>query len=113
MMKVRSKILEFDQQEFDEAIENGRYNLEETGQTMDEFMDLSFQSLLFLGHNVIGNNDLFNVAIFNIRLCYVYYKEKENYSKLAEIVSLVKVIETLSRQVVDKSIIDEICINLN
>ena len=112
-MKVRSKILEFDQQEFDEAIENGRYNLEETGQTMDEFMDLSFQSLLFLGHNVIGNNDLFNVAIFNIRLCYVYYKEKENYSKLAEIVSLVKVIETLSRQVVDKSIIDEICINLN
>jgi hypothetical protein len=113
MMKVRSKILEFDQQEFDEALENGRYNLEETGQTMDEFMDLSFQSLLFLGHNLTGDNDLFDVAIFNIRLCYVYYKEKENYSKLAEIVSLVKVIETPARQVVDKSIIDEICINLN
>lgn len=112
-MKVRSKILEFDQQEFDEALENGRYNLEETGQTMDEFMDLSFQSLLFLGHNVTEDNDLFDVAIFNIRLCYVYYKEKENYSKLADIFSLVKVIETPARQVVDKSIIDEICINLN
>jgi hypothetical protein len=112
-MNVKTKILEFDQQEFDQALENGRYNLEETGQTMDEFMDLSFQSLLFLGHNVTGDIDLFNVAIFNIRLCYVYYKEKENYSKLAEIVSLVKVIETPARPVVDKSIIDEICINLN
>jgi hypothetical protein len=112
-MNVKTNILEFDHQEFDEALENGRDNLEETGQTIDEFMDLSFQSLLFLGHNVTGDHELFDVAIFNIRLCYVYYKEKENYSKLAEIVSLVKVIETPARQVVDKSIIDEICINLN
>ena len=112
-MKVKTKILEFDHQEFDEALENGRDNLEETGQTMDEFMDLSFQSLLFLGNNLAGDNDLFDVAIFNIRLCYVYYKEKENYSKLAEIVSLVNAIESPSRAIVDKGIIDEICINLN
>ena len=112
-MNVKTTILEFDKQEFDKALEIGRDNLEETGQTIDEFMDCTFQSLLFLGKSISGDKDLFSVAIFNIRLCYVYYTEKKNYSKIAEIVSLVNAIESPARAMVDNSIIDEICINLN
>ena len=105
-------ILEFDQQEFEEALEIGMGRIKE-GETMDEYMSLSLNSLLFLGKHLKEKPELFDVAIFNIRLCYTFYKEKEDYRKLAQIVSLVKDIENESTSVVDKSIIDLIDVNLN
>lgn len=106
-------ILEFDQQEFEEALEIGRSNLEGSGETMEDYMELSFKSLIFLGRNVKEKPELFDVAVFNIRLCYTYYKEKEDYLKLAQITALVKEIEKESKKIVDSSIIDGISVNLN
>ena len=106
-------ILEFDQQEFEEALEIGRSNLEESGETMEEYMDMSFKSLIFLGRNVKEKPELFDVAVFNIRLCYTYYKEREDYLKLAQITSLVKDLEKESKKIVDEFIINEISVNLN
>lgn len=106
-------ILEFDQKEFEESLQIGRNNLEESGETMDDYMDLSFKSLLFLGMNVKEKPELFDVAIFNIRLCFTYYKNKEDYLKLAQITTLVKEIEKESKSIVDEFITNEISVNLN
>jgi hypothetical protein len=106
-------ILDFDRAEFQEALEIGKSNLEGTEQTIEEYMALSLQSLLFLGRNVKDKPELLDVAIFNIRLCYTYYTEVEDYRKLAKIVTLVKELEAVSERIVDDAIIDEICINPN
>lgn len=106
-------ILEFDQKEFEESLQIGRNNLEESGETMNDYMDLSFKSLLFLGMNVKEKPELFDVAIFNIRLCFTYYKNKEDYLKLAQITTLVKEIEKESKCIVDEFITNEISVNLN
>lgn len=106
-------ILEFNEQEFESALEIGRSNLEGSGETMEEYMELSFKSLIFLGRNVKEKPELFDVAVFNIRLCFTYYKEKEDYLKLAQITALVKEIEKESKKIVDSSIIDGISVNLN
>ena len=106
-------ILEFDQQEFEEALEIGRSNMEGSGETMEDYMDLSFKSLIFLGRNVKEKPELFDVAVFNIRLCFTYYKEKEDYSKLAQIANLVKDIQEDSKKIVDISITENISVNLN
>lgn len=106
-------ILEFDQQEFEENLEIGRDNLAGSGESMDEYMELSFKSLIFLGNNVKDKPELFDVAVFNIRLCYTFYKEREDYAKLAQIVSLVKDLEKEKIKIVDEFIIDSITVNLN
>jgi len=106
-------ILEFDRSEFEAALEIGKSNIEETDQTIEEYMALSLQSLLFLGRNVKDKPDLLDVAIFNIRLCYTYYTEIEDYRKIAKIVTLVNELETESERIVDDSVIDKITINLN
>jgi hypothetical protein len=106
-------ILEFDRAEFEEALEIGKSNLEDTEQTIEECMAISLQSLLFLGRNVKDKPELLEVAIFNIRLCYTYYMQTEDYSKVAQIVDFIVGIEAKADKVVDSTIIDEICINLN
>jgi hypothetical protein len=107
------RILDFDREKFEEAIEIGMGNIEGTEQTIEEFMDLSLQSLLFLGRNVKDKPELLDVAIFNIRLCYTYYTEIEDYRNIAKIVTLVNELEAMSERIVDYDIIDEITINLN
>lgn len=107
------RILDFDRAEFEEALEIGKSNLEGTDQTIEEYMALSLQSLLFLGRNVKDKPELLDVAIFNIRLCYTYYTEVEDYRKIAKIVTLVDELEAVSERIVDDAIIDEICINPN
>jgi hypothetical protein len=107
------RILHFDRAEFQEALEIGKSNLEGTEQTIEEYMALSLQSLLFLGRNVKDKPELLDVAIFNIRLCYTYYTEVEDYRKIAKIVTLVDELEAVSERIVDDAIIDEICINPN
>jgi len=107
------RILEFDRAEFEEALEIGISNIKGTDQTIEECMDLSLESLLFLGRNVKDKPELLNVAIFNIRLCYTYYTEIEDYRKIAKIVTLVNELEAASERIVDDSIIDDITINLN
>ena len=106
-------ILHFDREEFKEALEIGRKNLEGTEQTLEEYMAISLQSLLFLGRNIKDKPELLDVAIFNIRLCYTYYTEVEDYRKIAKIVTLVNELEAKSERIVDDAIIDEICINPN
>jgi hypothetical protein len=106
-------ILDFDRAEFIAALEIGKSNLEDTEQTIEEYMALSLQSLLFLGRNVKDKPELLDVAIFNIRLCYTYYTEVEDYRKVAKIVTLVNELEAKSERIVDDAIIDEICINPN
>lgn len=106
-------ILDFDPKEFEEAIEIGKINLEEEGDTMENQMAISLQSLLFLGRNIKDNPDLLEVAIFNIRLCYTYYKQVEDYRRLAKIVEFVNDIEPKADKVVDSAIIDEMRVNLN
>lgn len=107
------RILDFDRAEFEAALEIGKSNIEGTEQTIEEYMALSLQSLLFLGRNVKDKPELLDVAIFNIRLCYTYYTEVEDYLKIAKIVTLVNEIEAMSKRIVDDTIIDEITINLN
>lgn len=106
-------ILEFDQQEFEEALDIGRSKLEGSGETMEEYMELSFKSLMFLGRNVKEKPELFDVAIFNIRLCFTYYKEKEDYLKLVQIANLVKDIQEESKKIVDETVTNNISVNLN
>jgi hypothetical protein len=106
-------ILDFNPIEFEEALELGKSNIESTGESMEDHMTLSLNSLLFLGRNIKDNPELLEVAIFNIRLCYTYYKKVEDYLKLAEIVNFVNDIEPKADKLVDSNIINDICINLN
>jgi hypothetical protein len=106
-------ILEFDRAEFEEALEIGKSSLEDTERTIEECMAISLQSLLFLGRNVKDKPELLDVAIFSIRLCYTYYTAVEDYRKIAKIVTLVNELEAKADKIVDSTIIDEICINLN
>lgn len=106
-------ILEFNEQEFEEALESGKATLEESGESLEEHMDLCFKSFLFLGSNIKESKEFFDIAVFNIRLCYTYYKGKEDYLKVAQIVSFVKSLSNNHKNIVDDSIINQICVNLN
>jgi hypothetical protein len=75
-------------------------------------LDSSYESLLFLGKNLL-ENDLLNSAIFNIRLLFTLYKREENYERLAELKKLVDLIENSNVSVVDKKIIESLKVNLN
>jgi hypothetical protein len=105
-------ILEFDPQEFEEALEV----IEEKTSDLKMDLECSLESLLFLGKNILSieKEGLLDTAIFNIRLCYTYYSKIEDYKKLADIRDLVKMLENDKvKSIVDKYIVDEICINLN
>jgi len=105
-------ILEFDPQEFEEALEV----IEEKTSDLKMDLECSLESLLFLGKNILSieKEGLLETAIFNIRLCYTYYSKIEDYKKLADICALVKMLENDKvKSIVDKYIVDEICINLN
>jgi hypothetical protein len=106
-------ILEFDHQEFEEALETAKDNIKESKEDIGDLMASSLESLLFLGNNIKDNQDLLNVAIFNIRLCYVYFMSVEDYMKLDKITKLIKDIEVSTVSIVDNKIIDDIIINLN
>ena len=106
-------ITQFKEQEFEEILDNAQ----ESGVDVDMHMRSSFQSLLFLGGAVAVPTDqeLLDVAIFNIRLCYVYFKRKEDYAKMSELIKLTHVLDNSQKTsaVVDSSVIDMININLN
>lgn len=103
-------ILNFDQRQHEEALDNARQNMDD----LDVEMVKSYNSLLLLGNNLNANDpDLLEIAIFNIRLCYVYFSMKEDYEKLAELKRLAEMIEEGKPSLVDKTIIDSITINLN
>jgi hypothetical protein len=106
-------ILEFDHQEFEEALETAKDTIKESKEDIGDLMASSLESLLFLGNNIKDNQDLLNVAIFNIRLCYVYFMSVEDYMKLDKITKLIKDIEVSTVSIVDNKIIDDIIINLN
>ena len=105
------KILDFDPEEFEEALDT----IAENGNFIQD-IECSLESLLFLGKNILNSEDtgLLDCAIFNIRLCYTYYSKKEDYRKLADLKSLATILETdTTKSIVDKYIIDEINIMLN
>lgn len=103
-------IIQFNEQEFEQILDIS----EESGVDIEQQLQSSFESLLFLGGN-INDPDLLDVAIFNIRLCYVYFKRKEDYAKLAEIIKLTHLMDNNSKKqrVVDTNVIDDIKVNLN
>ena len=92
--------------------------LDEIGADPDAFdklkqeLDSSYNSLLFLGKNLVGT-DLLNSAIFNIRLLFTLYKREENYERLVELKNLVDLIENSNASIVDKEVIDSLQVNLN
>jgi hypothetical protein len=92
--------------------------LDEIGTDPDAFsrlkqeLDNSYNSLLFLGKNLLGT-DLLNSAIFNIRLLFTLYRREENYERLAELKKLVDLIENSNVSVVDKEVIENLKVNLN
>lgn len=107
-------IIQFNEQEFEEILDRAQ----ESGVDIEQHLQSSFESLLFLGGAIDSPKDdnLLDVAIFNIRLCYVYFKRKEDYAKLAELVKLTHLIDNnhkASAVVVDSKVIDNIRVNLN
>jgi hypothetical protein len=105
-------ILDFDPEEFEEALEV----IQEKTDDLKMDLECSLESLLFLGKNILNieKEGLLDTAIFNIRLCYTYYSRIEDYKKLADICTLVKMLENDKvKSIVDKYIVDEISINLN
>lgn len=110
-------ILEFDPKEHEETID-----LMESVQDLEVLSDFksslenSYQSLLFLGKSILSSEDdnMLSIAIFNIRLLYVYYKRKEEYEKLAELKKLATMLESNSvKNIVEDSILKDINVNLN
>lgn len=103
-------ILDFDETEFEKSLQF----VEESGEDVSFYIENSFTSLLFLGKNLNSpDRSLYDCAIFNIRLCYVFYKKNEDYKKLAEIVALVKDIEGSEKRIVDLEVLENIVINVN
>jgi len=105
-------ILDFDFAEHEESI----LAAESAGIDLGKELEKSYQSLMFLGSNINAKDSmLLEMAIFNIRLCFVYYSKHEDYRKLAALKELATIIDTNggSNVSIDKSLIDEIDINLN
>lgn len=106
-------ITEFNEQEFESILDDAQ----ESGIDIEQHVRSSFESLLFLGGAVVVPKDqeLLDIAIFNIRLCYVYFKRKEDYDKLSKLIKLTHVIDDSRKaeKVVDVDVIDSIDLNLN
>ena len=105
-------ILDFDHTEHEQTLDM----LDpEMMQDFKAHMETSFESLLFLGKNILNKKEegLLQAAIFNIQLLFVYYKRTENYERLAQLKRLADDISSESRIVVDKEVIDQIHVNLN
>lgn len=105
-------ILDFDHTEHEQTLDMLD---SETMQNFQTHMESSFQSLLFLGKNLLNKKDdgLLDAAIFNIQLLFVYYKRTENYERLAQLKKLADDLSSESSIVVDKEVIDQIHVNLN
>jgi hypothetical protein len=105
-------ILDFDHTEHEQTLDMLN---PEMMQDFKTHMESSFESLLFLGKNILNKKyeGLLNSAIFNIQLLFVYYKRTENYERLAQLKRLADDISSESRIVVDREIIDQIHVNLN
>lgn len=107
-------ILDFDPSEQEETLDQ----IESNPEALKEFketLNSSYHSLLFLGKNLLNNKDegLLDVAIFNIRLLFVFYKRSEDYEKLAQLKNLAMLLESSSTNIVETQIIEDIVINLN
>lgn len=107
-------ILDFDPAEQEETLNE----IESDPEVLEEFkqsLNSSYHSLLFLGKNLLNNKDegLLDVAIFNIRLLFVFYKRSEDYEKLAQLKNLAMLLESSSTNIVETQIIEDIVINLN
>lgn len=107
-------ILDFDPAEQEQALNE----IESDPEVLEEFkqdLNSSYQSLLFLGKNLLNNKDegLLDVAIFNIRLLFVFYKRSEDYEKLAQLKNLAMLLESSYTDIVDRQIIEDIVVNLN
>ena len=105
-----TNILNFDPSEQEEAIKAA----EQAGEDISGLIEESFKSLLFLGKSLnTTDKDLQDVAIFNIRLCYMYFHHVEDYKKLGKIIALVQLLEADDKSVVDDQIKDTVTVNLN
>lgn len=107
-------ILDFDPAEQEQALNE----IESDPEVLEEFkqdLNSSYHSLLFLGKNLLNNKDegLLDVAIFNIRLLFVFYKRSEDYEKLAQLRNLAMLLESSHTNIVDRHIVEEITVNLN
>lgn len=104
-------ITQFNEQEFENILDQSQ----ESGIDVDHHIQESYKSLMFLGASlsIDEEEDLLEVAIFNIRLCYVYFKRREEYEKLAELIKVTHLIDSKQKHVVDNNIINNIDINLN
>lgn len=107
-------ILDFDPTEQEQALDD----IESNSEALEEFkqaLNSSYHSLLFLGKNLLNNKDegLLDVAIFNIRLLFVFYKRSEDYEKLAQLKNLAMLLEGSHTNIVDSKIVEELVVNLN
>lgn len=107
-------ILDFDPKEQEETLDQ----IESDPEALEEFkqsLNSSYHSLLFLGKNLLNREDdgLLDVAIFNIRLLFVFYKRLENYERLAQLKNLAMLLEGSHTNIVDNKIVEEIVVNLN
>lgn len=105
-------ILDFDPTEYDVSIKMVEEN--EGTEFLKTAMNRTFEAIMFLG-NSISKADVMTkeLSIFNIRLCYVYFMKHEDYYRLNKIKDLASLIEKDSNNIVDQSVIDDICINPN
>lgn len=105
-----TNILNFDPSEHNEAIKAA----EAAGEDVSQMIEESYNSLLFLGKSLnTDDKDLEDVAIFNIRLCYMYFHHVEDYGKLGKLIELVKLLEYGGTSVVDNQVKDKVTVNLN
>lgn len=105
-------ITQFNEQEFEDILDQSA----EVGISIDSNIQSTYECLLFLGASLaIDEDDLLELAVFNIRLCYVYFKRREEYEKVAELIKITHLIDQKSKQkqIVDNDVIDSIAINLN
>lgn len=107
-------ILDFDPKEQEETLDQ----IESDPEALEEFkqsINSSYHSLLFLGKNILKSKDkgLLDVAIFNIRLLFVFYRRSEDYEKLAQLKNLAMLLESSETDIVDRQIIEDIVVNLN
>jgi len=87
---------------------------EQAGEDLQEQMTSSFDSLIFLGKSLKnGDTEFEEMTIFNIRLCYMYFHQKEDYRKVGKLMDLARILESDEVSVVSNEIKDGVAINLN
>ena len=100
-----------DERYSDEEIESILNRLEETLEDPEEFINSSFNALLFLGDSL--KSDTEDLVDINLRLCQAYYTKHENYEKLKQLRDFALSLVKQKKIEVDHGIIENISINLN